>query len=936
MNFQDTIKDVNSFYTQYDKTIATVNALFDAIDANAGQETSNELYQIITCLEELWCTNSNIKKNNNEVVVDEKFSSFTKRFDGPFESEHAILDLCKEIQTYFHNYSAVDAKPVVHCESDEVISRLFCLVKNIKSKELSFTITRILYELVTDDLLVRCGIAKLYDWNYGTDAYSLLSVEQQLVILLNQSIMIDRLHSGQHLLKLYLKRLNKTLDSFDNLNWFVYYVAGFLNFKIHNYRESKKYFSQVEKNNYLQTSSTKNKKRYFHAVLLIAYGYEYAGEFSRAIEKIVMSVDDLYKLLESVETKNIGKDDFLIDFLNQLVKKASEKSLFSMFFNGYTITHNITDCDEIEQYDIQVEILHALAHCVNEYSIQNHSVNQEHCSRLLHFARALMAFIAKENKEYWTCYATIHGEYKDYDIALKELCDASSKICEKGGKIKESLAAEIAFYQYYFGQIIHKQIDDEKERFSSYCKKYSDDDAFCHLQIFEFRRLLRDYVSEMFDYLRKNSRKKNRIEKLPSTETIRGAYESICRLHPSVHMNVNIRAELRLMQRIYGIINNLNNYLINPSNYNSKMLVNSCKRFCYTKKELGLSDNANYPICKTTSFLPMEVHQTLFGDYGVVHCLNITDSIFLLAPISGVVVYQYQTGTIDNLFDVDKLFDAKPEFAKKGISYFDTRTIITDYHNVVFEDRQVQISNADMNELTKNGVTDIYLWNSNVPSRLLQTNKNGFFTRRLTNSVCFQNSIETVVKEAQKEHIPCYKMYSHSCEIYSVTLPWLEFINEDDSNSSFLVYKRTSNNTIEYIVLSGNFYDINDRCCVIHSLLTPIEVRQNLLTERTPEEFKEVNSSEEIEKIKKSIMDKYNLLIKIEGEISTKENYLDEYEEIEYRNNVEGLKNKKAETIRIIKLSLKQLSRLMLQEDYILFVTGHFDAKYYNLFELDD
>ena len=939
MDFQDTIKDVNSFYTQYDKTIATVNDLFDAIDANAGQESANELKQILSVLRKFWDKYSISNYFNAEAIVDEKFTSLTQKLNEVIDEE-TLFGLCKEIQVYFRNYSAIDTKPIVHRGSNEVINKLFDIVDEreplINDKNLLFTITRMLYELVTDVLLIGCGISKLYAWNYGTDAYSLLTAEEQLIILLNQSIMIDRLHVSQYLLKTYLKRLNKLLDGFYYLHWFVYYVAGFLNFKIHNYRESNKYFTLVEKEKLLQKSNAQDKKRYFHSVLLIAYGYEYAGDFANAIKKLVMPVEDLYQLLESVETKNIGNNVFLIDFLNQLIEKASDNSLFSKFFHGYRITHNITNCDETDQYDIQVEILHALAHCVNEYSIQNHSANQDHCSRLLRFARALMAFIAKKNKEYWTCYATIHGEYRDYDIALKELCESSSKICEKEGKIKESLAAEIAFYQYYFGQIIHKQIDDEKEVFYNYCQKYSDDDAFCHLQIFEFRRLLRNYMSEMFDYLTKNSRKSNKIEGLPSTDSIQEAYDAICQLHPSAHMNVNIRAELRLMQRIYRIIDRLNSYLINPSNYNSKMLLNSCKRFCYTKKELGLSENANFPNYKEEeSILPDEVNKTLFGEYGVAHCLNMTDSIFLLAPISGVVVYQYQTGTIDKLFDVNALLGLSPEVATQYFSYSDTRKVIADYRKVVSEDKQVHIENVDINSLTQKGVTNIYLWVSNVSSRLLQVNENGCFTRRLTNSVLFQNTIEKIVNEAQKEPNHCFERYSYFCEIYSVSLPWLEFINEKELHTNFLIYKRIINNTDEYLVLSGNFDDINAPYCEIHRLLDPIRVSQSLSSDRKHKNPKSSFSVIDIEELKKNIKEYYVSFIKIEEDVSNQEKFLNKYTDVKYRFDVEKLKSQKAETIKKIKANLKQLSSIISEEEYVEFVMAEFDSKYYGLFGLN-
>ncbi|MEE1282930.1 MAG: hypothetical protein UHK60_11905, partial [Acutalibacteraceae bacterium] len=437
MDFNETIKKVNFFYADYDKTMANVDNYFDIIDTNAGQESSNELKIIIDILKNFWNKYSNNESVNQELIVDEELSSFSNKLGEPFENETVIFDLCKKIQAYFRNYTAVDTKPIIHCESDDVINRLFEHIENneFHNKDLQFTITRIIYELVSDDLLIRCGISKLHKWNYGTDAYSLLSSEQQLVILLNQSIMIDRLHSGQHLLKLYLKRLNKQIDGFHYLDWFVYYVAGFLNFKIHNYRESKKYFERVEKESKLHNSTYQTKKRYFHAVLLIAYGHEYAGEFAQAIEKIVMPVNDLLALLNSIEVINIKQTSVLLTVLNNLVTKAYKDTLFSKFFSGTTITEHISDTDEQDQRDIHIEILHALAHCINEYAIQNYNTKAEDCAKLIRFARALMAFIAKEVKEYWKA-SVVTPFFMILEVAMEMLIPLlMASIIDKGVEV---------------------------------------------------------------------------------------------------------------------------------------------------------------------------------------------------------------------------------------------------------------------------------------------------------------------------------------------------------------------------------------------------------------------------------------------------------------------------------------------------------------------
>lgn len=825
MEFRETVQKIDSFYKEYDKIVLEVDGLFDIIDENAGQ-ISNELEEIQKRLRYFWNSWNNRDNNLNETAEDENFLMFSIRLEHQGIKESELMSLCKEIQSYFRNYSAVDSKPIVHVKSDDVIEKVFESLKTIENYETAFAITKILYELVTDDLLVRCGISQLYKWNYGTDAFSLLTAEEQLVVILNQSIMIDRLHSGHHLLKTYLNRLNKVLSGFEHLDWTVYYVAGFLNFKIHNYRESKQYFDQVEKNTGLLSSNLKDQKRYFHACLLIAYGYEYEGRFGEAIEKIVKPVSDVLNRLESVHPKEFDNLNYVISLLNEFSNSACENSLFYTYFHQsrITITDQVSNPKNKDSHNMHIEILHALAHCLNEYAIQNYKSNIEGCSKLIRFSRALMRLIANINCEYWTCYATIHGEHKDYDIALQELSNAENRICEskQKSKLRESLSAEINFFRYYFGQMLNKEVNQEKNQFSSYCIKYSDDDAYSHLQIFEFRSKLKNYLSDFFDYLRKNNRRSDAINNLPSTESIDKAHENVCKLHPSPYMNINVRAELRIMQRIYTILIRLNDYIVAPSEYNTKRLLNACRRFCNTKKEFGLVDVDDQIITEvhTDTFLPSEVYNVLFAKGGIVHSLNSLDSVFVLAPISGIVVYQYQTGTIDSLFDVSTLMEGRETF-EKGINYSQTRPLMLVYRNTVLEDRQFVINGVTIDDFASYGVKCISLWSSDAPGRLLQLDHSlGMISRRLTD----YKSFEKVLKEyTQNDNEICESesRFNMPCQVSFCKLPWLEIVNETESDQSFLIFRKTDGPKVQYIILSGYLHKEDQ--CDLHSLLKNVE-----------------------------------------------------------------------------------------------------------------
>lgn len=927
MGFCDTVNEISLFYEKYDKVVSNVDALFDIIDENAGEIINGEIKKIQNILQDFWndCAHSNIL---NETAEDENFSVFLKQLEDKNAGNDKLMQLCKDIQSYFRNYSAVDSKPIVHCESALVIKKLFDRLQFVTDNKSAFTITRILYELVTDDLLIRCGISKLYKWNYGTDAFSMLTTEEQLVIVLNQSIMIDRLHSGHHLLKTYLTRLNKLLSGFEHLDWFVYYVAGFLNFKIHNYHESKEYFENVEKNKNFNSSDLKAKKRYFHSVLLIAYGYEYEGRFSEAIAKIVKPVDQVLESFKSIHLKEFDNCRFILSTLNEMVDTAVDNSLFYIYFQNehIAITEQISNPKNKDIHNMHAEILHALAHCINEYAIQNYKSNIEGCSKLIRFARALMRFIANINCEYWTCYATIYGEHKDYDIALRELANAGQNICicKSRSKLRESLDAEIHFFQYYFGQMINKDVEKEKIEFSSYCLKYSDDDAYCHLQIFEFRSKLKNYLSVFFDYLSKKNQSREIIQELPATDAIDKAYEEVCKLHPSPYMNINVRAELRIMQRIYIAIIRLKEYILEPSEYNEIKLSNSCKRFCGTKKEFGLPKNSFLlpQGIATDSLLTQEISSAFFGEGGIVHCLNTSDSVFVLAPISGIVVYQYQTGTIDKLFDVDFLLKGFKLSVEKDIKYTHTRSLVSVYWSTVLEDTQFQIANISIDSLVDYGVECISLWSSDAPARLLQLTKDlGAISRRLTNQSLFEDILKKAIRNDDTNL--CVKTGYNHCKIHSCKLPWLEFINEEETDDCFLLYKRSNDNNIQYLILSGNLSE-DKQYCSLHNLLkdTTIIPIPNQPISNQPvhkKKFDSNNSIDNLNEIKEKILELKNFEKQKKEELnkkkSSRENYRDTCTIKKVDQKIDILKKEIEEVDQKISQLINQLFKSVSHED---------------------
>lgn len=826
-DFNQIVEKVKSFYKEYDATFLKVDCLFEKIDENTGK-INGELKEIQTILRDFYENYSELNLEENELQYDNVFKELLDNLGGDI-NENEYLIVCKKIQNHFRNYSAIDTKRALHRELNEVIHSMFTSVCNIQNQNIEFKITKILRELVADDLLICCGISPLYYWNYGTDSFSSLTAEEQLVVVLNQSIMIDRLHNSHHLLKTYLEQLNKLIGSFYKLDWFVYFVAGFLNFKIHNYLESREFFEKVELYCQLRGDSIqKNKNRYFHSMLLIAYGFEYNGQFPEAIKKIATSVDTIKQIIIDIPLQNINSE--MQSILDIMLKQCDEKSIFHNYFKkGSSVCEQIENCLDSEEYKIRIEILHALAHCLNEYAIKSLEGNINIYAKFIRLSRAIMSYIATENHEYWTCYATIHGECKDYDKALIELNKAKVSIGGETGKIKETLIAEIDFFDYYFHQMLHQSVNEERRRFLAYCDKYLDDDAKCHIEIFEFRSDLRNYLATLFDELRQKNQEVKQIKNLPNMDHLSKAYKSICKLQPSLYMNVNVRAELRLMQRIYVVIVLLKEYLSNPSKANCTMLLNSCKRFWNVKKEYNLAQSNDYlqqdcSYCECETYLPKEVCKTLFGSEGIVHCLNTSDSVFILAPISGVVVYQYQTGNIDELFDVKSLLRASSK-SKEPLLYNKMAGCVAAYYDAVAQDEQERIAPLNWELLKKYKVTNVFFWSSEIPVRLLETSENKSISRWLTNPVLFEKTIENAL---DSNIVLCTqgKKSNKHCQFRQGEAGWLEIINESEKNISIFLQRKEVNGVKTFLIVCGDF-EKND-CCrhAVHNILSQISIEQ--------------------------------------------------------------------------------------------------------------
>lgn len=805
--FDTTVSKVVEFYKGFDKEFNEIDKLFDEIDERGGYQTP-AIGAIIAKLQlyHQKCYAS-ISVSNEK---NESFSHILKRSKGNL-SLTELHDLLKQLQVEVHDLLTHDLKWSGQKTCVDILSNILCKISSWTQQESEeqittlYSVVRILRELVADCALQICGILPLTSWNFGTEAFALLSSEEQLILLLNQTIITDRMYFSLYSLEDLLIHVNKIVDGFQELHWLVYYDVGFLNFKIHKYEAARKYFKIVKaKQNLKSCGDEMSEKKYFHAILLIAYSYEYQGKFSNAISALAISPEKISQCLSLHTLSSISSDFEKIfnEILGTILEEKNDSLLCLYFDYDEILAHGLKSA--IRTSDKRIEILHALAHCLNEFAIREDANGSIGYHKFIVFAREMMRYIANINVEYWTCYATIHGEYTDFKEAVIQLDNAESQIVAhsltKYGtpEGKETLIAEINFFRYYFNQMIGVSATIEKERFEQYCEKYSDDDAECHIKIFEFRTKLREYFSELFNYIGGIIDENPELDgvNLPISEDLYKAYENLCKLSPTLYMNANVKAELRLMQRAFVCIDSLREYILHKTVDGYLKVINACRRFMRVHEENKSSSNQENTL-KVTS-----IKDVFFGLRGCLsHCLYKSDSIFILAPISGSVVYQYQTGTINLLFDKGNLLPQN-----ETVSEVDWEDLVNLFVRESDAYGQPKLDEIDWEACPEN-INHVFYWNESAPSRLIVTDTNESFVRRIVDDIAFANKIKNIVEQAKCENNQLCRRkecsnYGQDCQVQKIQLDWLQIVNESNELEPAIIYWRNNPN-LECFIVKG-------------------------------------------------------------------------------------------------------------------------------------
>lgn len=388
-------------------------------------------------------------------------------------------------------------------------------------------------------------------------------VEDRLLFLLNYCIIADRTSYFQGLFISKLNELNTEILGIDNADYGLFYRVGALNFKRHLYPEAINCLGRAiilmdeMAVSYYNTADViaqaEFRKALFKIKILRAVSYEFQGDFQTTIKLLVgknqfaslkkLPINDflyssgidfipdgketldviinqeqesvIYKVQSDIVNEMYAQSDanscfaFAKDtdkWFSDRSKTEKEKILF--LENGKNFEYfsnekkNNNERYAYFQNENVHEVLHILAHTLNEYGVaeRNQAIlkNKENyeVGQILAIARALMLYTAK-NQQFMidcqkclSCLATLFAEIGDYESAKSQLLE---NVNSNYYKNKDSLVqAEIEFFYYIVSLMANPNSPDIKRdlffaKYSKCCYNHFDYDALTQIEKYKFK-----------------------------------------------------------------------------------------------------------------------------------------------------------------------------------------------------------------------------------------------------------------------------------------------------------------------------------------------------------------------------------------------------------------------------------------------------------------
>lgn len=518
---------------------------------------------------------------------------------------------------------------------------------DIIEQDMALLISRLLYNC---QLLEKCFFPLLKN-KYKNHIEKVLNQ-------LNVCIVVSQLEYFSEYFRYIVLEFNDEFMSIKEASAHIFHVVGVLNFKCHNYEQVIECFKHAVNRFQIEFSSNAYKNdEYFQTRLLLAYCYEYNHQFESAIMELIgLDVDSLIKIFKDsnfsmfdlfdesdIDRAKIWSKNFIYNTLKRNIIDKNKNSLFEIADKRDTLNNSIIG-------DLH-EILHSLAHCLNELGIKwkiEESENKNSVIHLLSISRAIMLYVAECNPkclDFQSCLYMIFGEAKDYDVCLRRINELIDRY-EKSNIKNINYEMENMFYLFLISNQSNKTIIDDSiaqkakdayDKFVNFAKRRYDYDALIHIEIFRFR-------FEIVQVLRSSVNNSQIEKKLISLKT-ESTGKNIFSIKPSSKVNKWIIQEYNKSIALYEF---LVKYFNDEPEININELYNFASRFNFYRNFFQTNKNG----LKKDSAI-FDVINSIIDDFVS------PQSIFILAPVTSALPYQHQTKNLSKLeksiFSVEKL-----------------------------------------------------------------------------------------------------------------------------------------------------------------------------------------------------------------------------------------------------------------------------------------
>lgn len=602
-------------------------------------------YQWLSAMHEKTIKAFEIYENNQDDVLLRELLDEWRGSLGDCETDEEAI--CKEklidIEQKLHSaYSPVVLSIEYITKVNKDLARYLNMYKNedIIKEDNALLISRLLYNC---HLLEECFFPLLKN---GYENHIKKVLDQ-----LNICIIISQLDYFSEYFRSLLLNFNDEFMSIKETTAHILHVVGVLNFKCHNYEQVVEYFKKaaIQFENEFELDTYKNNE-YFQTRLLLAYSYEYNHQFEQAINELIgLDIDVLIKIFKDsnfrmfdmfdnldIERAKVWSGNFIDNTLKRKVLENNKNTLFEIADKRDEFNRNFIGDKH--------EILHSLAHCLNELGIKwkiEAGKNKERVIHLLSLSRAIMLYVAELDTncfDFQTCLYMIFGEAKDYDMCLKrinELIDRYQKSVNKNINYE----MENMFYLFLVSNQSNKTLLDNKIKqradeaylkYVNFAKRRFDYDALIHIEIFRFRFEILQVLFSSLNNLE--------IEKKLISLKMQSVGKNMFSIMPSAKVNKWIIQEYDKAISLYEF---LVKYFADEEKVNINELYNFASRFDYYRNFFQLSRDGLKSINR--NFVISDVIDLIIDDFVS------PQSIFILAPLTSALPYQHQTKNLSTL-----------------------------------------------------------------------------------------------------------------------------------------------------------------------------------------------------------------------------------------------------------------------------------------------